>query len=363
MLEGGILTTFRGATMTLSSHIRRANRPLLPSDQPQLPEETTWQRYSPNGEPVVAGLSSLLLHAALLAIILMGVWAIVDRPQPFAVAEFVPAFPNGDGLEGGGTANKNTNGLAPGAPPQNSDETKPINIDDANRSARVAPKDDVAVTPSRPAEENDPLGEAISKKLAGRTDRPALSKAIKDLLGPMKGPGVRGNSENRSGYGKVDGDWVGNRPGERGRGRQSQTWNRMQRWEITFSTQDARHYLQQLDALRAIFAVVDQKGAMMAVRDLKERPAQLELRDLVALDRMFWVDDRDDSVRSVAAELGLSYTPDAIIAFFPREFQDELVAKERAAHGWAESEIEFTKFAITFRGGKHVIRVTEQRRK
>ena len=33
---------------------------------------------------------------------------------------------------------------------------------------------------------------------------------------------------------------------EAGRGRNSQAWERMQRWELVFSTQDARHYLQQL---------------------------------------------------------------------------------------------------------------------
>jgi hypothetical protein len=78
---------------------------------------------------------------------------------------------------------------------------------------------------------------------------------------------------------------------------------------------------------------------------------------------MFWVDERSDSVESVARELGLNFTPLGVVAFFPQSLQDELAAKERAAHGWAEDQIEFTKFAITFRGGKHVIRVTDQRRK
>src|SRR5690349_17818675 len=121
--------------MTLSSHIRRANRPQPPSDQEQPagapPEETTWQRYSPNGESVISGLASLLLHAALLGIILAGAWAILDRPKSAPVAEFTPFVDeNGDDQPGGGQANKNADGLRPGAPPANSDETKPVDVND-----------------------------------------------------------------------------------------------------------------------------------------------------------------------------------------------------------------------------------------
>src|SRR5262245_2271952 len=161
--------------MTLSSHIRRANRPQPPSDQEQHgwvpPDETTWERYSPNGESIIAGIASLMLHAALVAILLTGLWAMAEpRQAPLVVEVGVGAFPTGDDVVGGGQGNNRANGLIPGAAPQHSDETKPLNVDDARRPDRVVPKEDIAVQPSRPATEEDPLGEAISKKLASRSD-------------------------------------------------------------------------------------------------------------------------------------------------------------------------------------------------
>src|SRR5947209_7999016 len=116
MLEGGESPTLQGATMTLSSHIRRANRPQSSSDEPQQnwapPEETIWERYSPNGESVLSGLASLLLHAALLAIILAGVWTMLEPPGSPRVVEFTPfSDENGDDRPGGGLGNKNASGL------------------------------------------------------------------------------------------------------------------------------------------------------------------------------------------------------------------------------------------------------------
>ncbi len=336
MLGGETSRHLRGTTMTLSSHVRRTRQPHPPPHEPSQawmpPEETTWQRYSPNGESIVSGLASLLLHAALLAIILTGLWAIFDPGRPPAAAEFEPVgVEDGDGRPGGGIANDQSSGLLPGAPPPNSDEIKPVNLDDRKRPSRIVPAEDLAIRLTQPPAADDPLGEAVSRKLNGRTTRPNLGAALRDIMSAMQAPGVRGPSKTETSVGNKPGPGAGNETGP-GTGH-SPTWERMQRWEIVFSTESARHYLQQLDALGAVVAVIDPQDRVMTVRNLKERPAQLELRDVMAMGRMFWVDDLPDSAESVGRELGLSFAPSAVMAFFPKSLEEELAAKERAVHG------------------------------
>lgn len=344
--------------MPASSHIRRADRPQLPSNEPASgwvpPEETVWQRYSANGESVISGMTSLLLHLGLLGVLLVGTWAWFGSNAPTDPGiEFLPP---GDG-EGGGMGNVAANGLRPGVP-ENTDERRPLDLNEQKRPNVVVPNEDLAVKAPRPQAQNDPLGDAISKKAAGRPELANLGQKLREAAGVLVGPGVHGKSDKRHGAGSVDDDWVGNKRGP-GTGPHSRTWDRMQRWEIAFNTDNARHYIEQLDALGAIVTMPDRNDNLMTVRNLKERPAVLERRDL-ALGRMYWVDDRLESVASVAADLGLSFTPVAIVAFYPKSLEEELVAKEKAAQGLAENEIQYTKFSITFRGGKHVIRVAEQ---
>jgi hypothetical protein len=137
----------------------------------------------------------------------------------------------------------------------------------------------------------------------------------------------------------------------------------MERWELVFTTNSAAHYLQQLDALGAVVAVPDRRGRLMTIRNWRERPVQLELLDVTGMNRIWWVDDRRETTESVAEELGLDIVPSALVAFFLRPFEDQLAAAERAFAGRAENQIALTRFAITFRNGKHVIRVIEQKGK
>jgi hypothetical protein len=350
--------------MPASSHIRRAQRPQLPQQEPGLgwvpPDETIWQRYSRNGEPMISGLGSLLMHVALLAIVLTGIWAIFDRGGAPDLVEVEPiGVDNGDSDQGGGLANKNGKSLDPGAMPV-VDDRKPV--DPAAKPSRPTPDNEPVVGPSRPPENKGVIEEAVKEKLGAAAQQPRARKVVDDVLSPVVGAGAYGPSSDRSTAGNKDGPGLGNRNGP-SIARHSKTWARMQRWELVFSTNDARHYVQQLESLDAIVAVVNLQEQVFAVRDLKERPAQLERRDLVSLGRMYWVDDRLDSVASVAAELGLSFTPTAIVAFFPKSFQDELLAKELGYAGLKEEQIATTRFSITFRGGKSIVRVLDQQRK
>jgi hypothetical protein len=209
-----------------------------------------------------------------------------------------------------------------------------------------------------PTIQNDPLGENLAKKIATRPDLLNLGKSLKEAASGLTGPGIKGPGHD-GGAGGGDGGGVGKKPGIGSPA--SNRAPRMQRWEMLFTINDARHYLQQLDALGAIVAVPDRTGRLMTIRNLRERPARPQLEDVRALNRIFWVDDRPESAESVAAELGLELTPSAIVAFFPYSLEEELVRKETAYRNRAEADIEYTKFAITFSGGRHVIRVVEQR--
>jgi hypothetical protein len=81
------------------------------------------------------------------------------------------------------------------------------------------------------------------------------------------------------------------------------------------------------------------------------------------LPALFFIDGEADSAGRLAKALGLDYSPPNFIAFFPKDVEDELAAKERAFANRKESEIESTKFKILIRDGKPFITVVDQIRK
>src|SRR5262245_4741001 len=73
------------------------------------PDERFWQRYSPNGEPFLSGLSSFVVHGVVLLIILVGLsWL-----MPKTTSEEIEPVLLGDGIEGGGGGNIQGQGAGP----------------------------------------------------------------------------------------------------------------------------------------------------------------------------------------------------------------------------------------------------------
>jgi hypothetical protein len=118
------------------------------------------------------------------------------------------------------------------------------------------------------------------------------------------------------------------------------------RWTLAFDTRDGAEYARQLDALGAILAVPDKADQYRVIRDLKQRPARGEVEDLSKIQRIFWVDNKPESIRTLAKALQLRPVPDRIIALFPEKVEQELLKKELAYRGLKEADIRQTRFKV-----------------
>jgi hypothetical protein len=332
--------------------------PQAAQDMPLVPpDETIWQKYAPNGEPIVSGLASFLLHIALPALIMI-LAMFVFAKTPEAIEELEPVE-IGNGEEGGGGGSTEGSGLAPGNLTRPMDEVKSLDQDKA-QPMKTLPEDEATVKASTTQTiPDDPLANAFVEKVKSKPNMANLGPVLKDAMEGLAGKGL-GGSGRGGGEGTGVGKGRGSGKGD-GTGRTNRRGRRVLRWEMVFTTNDARHYLQQLDSLGAVVAVPDRTGKLMTIRDLKSRPAKPQYEDVKAMNRIYWVDDRRESTDSIATELQLDLVPSAVVAFFPVSLEEELLKKELAFKGRKEEDIEYTRFAITFSGGKPVIKVTEQR--
>jgi hypothetical protein len=182
-----------------------------------------------------------------------------------------------------------------------------------------------------------------------------LDQKTRDGLMGSKGQGGPGSMGGKGpGNGPVEGPGDGTMGGIRAK--------RKLRWTIMFNTTSGHDYLRQLDTLGAILAVKSPDGELKSIRNLLERPAKLQSEDLQKLNRIFWIDDKPDTVEQLANAMALGFTPPQVIALFPYEFERALLDKELKFRGRKEEEILETRFQILMRGGKNYqIVVTDQR--
>jgi hypothetical protein len=140
---------------------------------------------------------------------------------------------------------------------------------------------------------------------------------------------------------------------------------RQLRWILAFNTKDAKDYAKQLQELGAILAVPEGKesGQFRVFRNLKELPVKGEIEDLTKVKMIFWVDDNEQSVKSLAKVLGFKEVPRLVIAFFSEKLEEELHEKEIKFQNRKEEEIEQTKFKIIRRNDRFQIEVGEQKLK
>src|SRR5262249_38734063 len=126
---------------------------------------------------------------------------------------------------------------------------------------------------------------------------------------------------------------------------------RLLRWTMIFDTRDGADYLRQIDAFAAIVCVPEDNGKFRVIRDLK-REVKGEVTDL---QRIFWWDTREESVRSLALAIGVKPVRTQIVAFFPIDFEERLFRlerreMERRKGHWREAEIKETQFRVVRRG-------------
>lgn len=321
-------------------------RPATPSLPP---EEAFWLRYSPHHEFSLSSLGSLVLHVSVLGLIVMlailAATLTLDK-RPTQVGGLVEAEDNAS-TPGGG----NSGPLAPGrgrevvepmGSPVNLPPVSPGKIElptPAPRPIAIQPNE----APGRPIE----IGDTVKGLEA------AHSRAANDL---------RQQIDNK----KSGSPEAGPGGGPQGEARLDRTTKRQQRWVMTFNTMSGADYANQLAGLGAILGVKQADGSVVVYENLKQRPVQGGVRDLAAIDRIYWIDDKSESVQSLGRALGITPLPEAVVAFFPKELETTLARLElehfrrRHANG-TEDQIKQTWFQVKQTGlGRYEPSVSRQ---
>src|SRR5262249_26872211 len=126
-----------------------------------------------------------------------------------------------------------------------------------------------------------------------------------------KGQGGTGTGGGEGGGG---GTGTGNSKGPGNRAPPSERRQRVLPLHMVFDTRSGEDYRLQLQSLQAILAIPDGppgpdgQQKYLVFRDLRPR-AKPAPEDLRAIQRIFWVDNRPESVGNLARALGLTEVP------------------------------------------------------
>jgi hypothetical protein len=355
--------------MTTTNTSEKAVRGTQPVRLP--PEEKFWQRYSPHQEMPLSTITSFGLHLLGIGGLFLFAWlgwfgfGKSDNPLPVETVRF--ELPSGGGAnEHGSGTNKGVGkvGAEPVATTQEKpdDPTPPIDNDKertkldptalASNEKLAIQKDDTFV---RYIQEGNP-----NTKIFQTIDATALSK-LRDGLNPGKGRGGAGKDGGK-GAGTGTGDGDANGPGKTPKGALSNREKRMLRWSMIFDTRSGQDYLNQLHSLGAILGIpVGDGKSYKIVRELGKRPAPLLDEDISKIQRIFWIDDRPESVASIMQVIGYPMTPVHFVAFMPETLEQEMFELEKKYRGRSEDQIHETKFrAVRKSDGKYHPVVIEQ---
>ncbi len=305
------------------------------------PEVKFWKRYSPHYELPLSSALSILLHTLLVGLLLLvGILVVRSRDTaPLETGILAIGDGPGDGGEGGaGGAVPQRREAGRGMNPAAIEPGAPINSGKALEAPQPKPiqlpKDDSG---QRIIGEAERAVGHLTKKTQELRERLLNQRGVPGSPGPPGG-GAKGPST----------------------GRMDSRTRHMDRWVLTFETRDGFDYLRQLETLGAILAVPLEGDRFLVIRNLKHRPARGEIENAAAIQRIFWIDDKPESVRSLARALQLERVPGHIVAFFPDALEEELLRKELAFRNRREEEIRKTYFRLERHGGRFEPVVVDQ---
>jgi hypothetical protein len=338
--------------------------PPLSAKQNRPPDEKFWVKYSPHHEMTISGMASLAWHTLAIVLMVVVAWVVASGNRdamPLEAVEFDGGIAGSGSGGNGGTGTDRANGnasplveaVAASRLPSDAKAPKEALHDIAN--IQITPDDLLKNLPEDKNAERE-LAKAIRNGSKALEQLANLDRQMRDaLIG-----GVGNGSPGKNG-GSGDGTQGGNGTSP---GTGNERIRRQARWTITFNTQSGGDYLRQVQALGAILAFNTPAGDLVCVKDLARKPVQTEKVDkdeLKKLNRLFWIDDRRDSVEQLARAMGLDFTPDKVYALFSHEVEKELLRKELAFQNKKEHEIYETRFQFLMRGSGYEIVVIDQR--
>src|SRR5262249_35502289 len=152
-------------------------------------------RYAPNGEPLISGLSSFVIHGLVIGLVLVGLSFLRSGNQ----AEEIEPVLIGDGREGGGGGDLRGEGDGPQLSKKDVDE-------DLNKTKDVTPdkpQEDVKIkADTAPKLDVDP--DTISVVEQMKQKKPTAGVFIKDAM-----EGITGKGKGGTGFGGGEGSGIG----------------------------------------------------------------------------------------------------------------------------------------------------------
>ncbi len=315
------------------------------------PEEDLWDAYNKRLEFPLATVAAVFLHVVVGALLVFILARLMnsdeDRSGPDLKLMQVGGFDDaGEGSVGSGGQ-------------ENPDVIKDVDpIKAAEKSF---------ATPEALADAKADLSKLVLEDPNGKIPISAPNaQAYKDLDESLRKKllGIGGQKGSGPGDGSGFDGTPGKGPG--GVGADS-TRARGLRWVLRFRVAGGKDYVEQLQAMGAEVLIPlppDDKNCIL-IRDLSNPGGQTVASDadLKRLARKIqFSDNRPAQVRDVLATLGVNAPgqPKAFWAFFPKNLEDELAAKETNYRNRRPENIEETIFQVTIRGGKFDITVVDQ---
>jgi hypothetical protein len=324
-------------------------------------EEAFWRRYSPHHELPLSSATSVALHVLALSALIVAGWFVANLLDKSKLEV--------DTLEmatlAGGGGSRQGEGIAAGDRPavggmENVDNSKE---EQAKPSGSVPPnlveklpildRLDVIFDENQNGRTIDQANEAVQR--LSKLSKDARDKLFK-AIGPGKGLGGPGKDGGKD-IGKDKGDGPLTGPGK---GRFHRRWERVLRWVMKFNTLNGNDYRRQLAGLDAVLAFPQPDGSYMVYRDLKQRPIKGKVEDISSIKQIFWVDEKMDSIHSLAQAMDVPVPDGPIVAFFPEKLEAELLRKELSYRNKKEEDIHSTTFQIRLIGGTFIPEVVEQ---
>lgn len=331
---------------------------------PVPPDEQFWKRYSPHQEMPLSAVGSFLLHTLAIGLLIL-----------LAYLGWL-GFRKGDSLpvetvsfaQGGGGGKK---GAAPGSGSGNGQEVIEGTQTDPKENEQPTPPDperklDINAFSSVPQDiKNDDTIKQLVK--SGNPNLNIFSRVDKDALNKMRDGlsegGGKGGTGKGGGKGDGDGTGEGDGRGDGKSGKLSQREKRMLRWTMIFDTRTGSDYLAQLRGLGAILAIPagSDGKSYKVIRDLggKGAPKLLD-EDITSINRIFWIDDRPESVMSLMDALHHNGRPSHFVAFMPESLEKQLFEIELKFKGRKEEQIHETRFKVVRGQGGYRPIVVEQ---
>src|SRR5262249_31459970 len=150
---------------------------------------------------------------------------------------------------------------------------------------------------------------------------------------------------------------------EKGPGTGDERVKRTLRWVMVFDTYNGDDYARQLAGLKAILAIPRENNQYAVIHDLNQRPAQLRNEDIEQIKRIYWVDEKRESITPLCMALGIRPVPDHVVAFSPEELEKKLLKVELQYRARREDEIYEPRFKVRKTASGYEPIVIEQKAK